>query len=280
MPIDPTEARWFRKGQASAKAMLKVYERARRETYATILELGPKNGGLTATHNRSILYQLDQIINKLKQEASTLLTGTTLNALKDGAESAAEEVSKLTGKPELTISLSRLNPVLVEYHALRSLELIKGVTDEMKSAIRLELATVQARGLHAKEAGKRIAGLLGKDAKLPADRAARRSVLKRYASRGETIARTEFAEAANESFMKTLEQAAELGLEVGKRWSATLDGRTSNRCRGLHAKYNQRAIPLNAPFVAPDGWTGQGAPAHPNCRSRVMSGALTAKDNE
>lgn len=278
MAIDPTEARWFRKQNAAARAMLRVYEAARRELYGALLEAGPEDTGLTATHRRAMLQQVDVVIAKLQREAGILLFRRVSDGLEDGAKSAAKEVATLAKDPELVVSLSRLNPALVEYHVLRGGELISGLTNEIKSAIRLELASAQAQGLHARQAAKRVAGLLGQDAKMPADKAERRAVMKRYQARAETIARTEFANAANESFTESLKQAEALGLPVGKRWSATLDSRTSSRCRGLHAKYNRNPIPLDEPFVAGDGWSGMGAPAHPNCRSRVATGWLKEGD--
>lgn len=265
MAIDPTEARWFRKQNAAARAMLRVYESARRELYGALLETGPEDQGLTAMHRRAMLQQVDVVIAKLQQEAGILLFKRVSDGLADGAKSAAKEVGMLARDPELVISLSRLNPALVEYHVMRGGELIQGLTAEIKSSIRLELASAQAQGLHARQAAKRVAGLLGQDAKLPKDKTERRAVMKRYQARAETIARTEFSNAANEAFGDTLKQAEALGLPVGKRWSATLDSRTSGRCRSLHAKYNTHPIPLDQPFVAGDGWQGMGAPAHPNC---------------
>lgn len=274
MAADPTEARWFRKQQALARAMLRVFEQARRELLGALQEAAPGDQSLTNVHRTAMVAQVELVIGRLQESLGIILIDRVRNGLVDGAGSAAKEVATLARRPDLVIALSQVNPALVEHHVTRGLERVKGLTEAVKSDIRFELAVAQGQGLHATQAAKRVAGLLGQDAKRIAEMAERRSVMKRLQARAETIARTEFAAAANGAFEATLIEAAKQGLPVGKRWSATLDSQTSRRCRSLHARYNQHPIPLEQKFVAADGWSGLGAPAHPNCRSRVAAGWL------
>lgn len=84
----------------------------------------------------------------------------------------------------------------------------------------------------------------------------------------ERIARTEISNAMNVGHEAAIGQVAGSfpELDLKKQWSAHLDRRTSARCRGLDGD----VVDHDANFHADDGWTGPYAPAHPNCRSRVV----------
>lgn len=84
-------------------------------------------------------------------------------------------------------------------------------------------------------------------------------------SRSTMIARTETNRIINESKILGYKES---GMEGGKLIKVHVDDRTSPICLRLNAKYGNRPIPLDEPFV--DDETGkqfQSGPFHPNCRS-------------
>lgn len=75
--------------------------------------------------------------------------------------------------------------------------------------------------------------------------------------RGEVIARTETLNALRAGQFESIQQAIELGevdqRDVLKRWDATGDSRTRPEHNAIESKYKEQGIPMDQPFVAPDG---------------------------
>jgi SPP1 gp7 family putative phage head morphogenesis protein len=93
-------------------------------------------------------------------------------------------------------------------------------------------------------------------------RARVKSIMSMSEDRAITIARTETVRALN---MGNLEAAKESGINFKKKWDARLDSRTSEVCRALDGQ----VVGINEKFKAL-GEEYDSAPAHPNCRSRVL----------
>ena len=90
--------------------------------------------------------------------------------------------------------------------------------------------------------------------------------------RARTIARTEANDAISRGLTESWKRAADAGLSppgTKKRWVAMAgDDRISEICEDLDGQ----EVGLNENFSsgAGEGFTGEGPPAHPNCRSTMV----------
>lgn len=105
--------------------------------------------------------------------------------------------------------------------------------------------------------GEGLKGVTGKD-----------GVFRSAVFRAEMIARSISNELINKGAITTYKQVDKISpsLSVKKVWSTVSDNRTSKVCNSLKGQIKR----LDEDFVSPyNNWTGEGAPAHPFCRSRV-----------
>jgi len=132
---------------------------------------------------------------------------------------------------------------------------VKGMTDEVANDLRQSLS----RNLME---GKSVAKMK-EDVK---------KIFKVGDARAQAIARTESARAQNEGSLEAYRQA---GPTMGKGISVALDSKTSELCRRMHAKYENKAIGLDEQFK--DDKTGEAwnaPPFHVNCRTALIGEEL------
>lgn len=264
--------KWDKHQRVIARRMVNILQRARAEMYGD-LKLRFPEGDPVRRHYVQMVDQIDRHMARLK-DAITNQAGQDFGDMfkvQVGA-ARAEMASLFTGFPSVDVAYSRFNPKLVQLSLENSLEYVKDIPTKLKGTIRQELALSYAKGEHVREAAKRIAGQGQLDGVQTA------VGWQAAEQRAHVIAVTEGNRIASEAYHGVLEQAKEMGLPVGKSWNATLDGKTSRRCKSLDRKYNTKnggkAIPLEEEFHADDGWHGANPPAHPRCRSRVGFGRL------
>lgn len=178
------------------------------------------------------------------------------------------------------MAFDRANPEAVKWARTRSADLITGITDTSRAAVRRIMTRALEGKLSPREAARMIRSTVGlTDLQADAVLALRDKMVAqgrpasaietqtdRYAARllryrAETIARTETVAAANEGQLQLWKQAQQRGLLPGKvrrKWITTPDERLCPICKGLNGK----TAPLDGPF--PGGFMNP--PAHPNCR--------------
>lgn len=177
-------------------------------------------------------------------------------------------------------SFNRINPEAVNWVDNYSFELIRGITDESKAAIRNVIARAFSEGIPPRDAARLIRASVGlTDGQAQAVVNMRADLISkgvsfdvataranRYAGRlarqrAENIARTETMRASNEGQRQLWRQAQDRGYlprAQQRVWIATEDERVCPVCGKLDGK---RAA-LNGQFAGGH----DGPPAHPSCR--------------
>lgn len=145
--------------------------------------------------------------------------------------------SAMTDQAQADVSFDLGSPAVLKFLRDESGTYVKGINDTTLGALRDTLS----EGVDAGESTVDLAARIG-DVFDEAD-----------GSRAMTIARTEVGRAANFGATEGISQAG----FAAKTWNATLDDRT----RDAHAALHQQTVPVDEPFVIPDGAEDAGAEA-------------------
>lgn len=205
-----------------------------------------------------------------------------------------------TARSSVTVSFDATNPAAAEWARKRSAQLIVGITNQTRSAIRKVMHRAFIEHIPPRQAAKLIVPLIGltedqadrildlrgeilaspgkkiwlgrKGIRVPDDPTddfvSRK--LADYAdrlldTRAMTIARTETIAASNEGQREMWEQAVEEGdlpENALREWIVTPDDRLCPICEPMDGV----TTGIGEPFELEDGTKVQGPPAHPNCR--------------
>lgn len=211
---------------------------------------------------------------KLKQEINLIIDSAMVDGkvlpLSDyyevGLSQGYEYTAKKGGFPSTSAFFNftpSLNLRAISFVESQYAQIIKGLSQSMSTDILRQVQAGIAQGdgittIKKNVLGTGLRGLKGRD-----------GIFRTASNRAATIARTVTNDVLNRAAVDTYQQLnkefPELGLK--KQWITTSDRRTSARCISLANQIRE----LDKPFEADDGWTGHNAPAHPNCRSRVVS---------
>ena len=187
-----------------------------------------------------------------------------------------------------------------------SAEMLSGLSEETRKAVRLLIAKSIREGIPTLEAAKTIRAMIGLSSTQAAaaasyrtelrleglsseriDRALERYTAQKLRERAETIARTATLGALNAGSLESWKQAQRKGFlsrAARKKFITTPDERLCPICRPM----DRQEQPLGKPFVMPDGKALMFPPAHPRCRctmgeptspsgQRIMSGDAPTK---
>jgi SPP1 gp7 family putative phage head morphogenesis protein len=165
-----------------------------------------------------------------------------------------------------------------------SAEMLSGLSEETRKAVRLLIAKSIREGIPTLEAAKTIRAMIGLSSTQAAaaasyrtelrleglsseriDRALERYTAQKLRERAETIARTATLGALNAGSLESWKQAQRKGFlsrAARKKFITTPDERLCPICRPM----DRQEQPLGKPFVMPDGKALMFPPAHPRCR--------------
>lgn len=216
-----------------------------------------------------------------------------------GLIAAGEVEASLLGQAiGVTVRFDKTNPEAVKWINEYSFEMVKGISDASRQAIRSILLDAFESGLAPRDQAKLIVdqvGLTDADAKavarfrsdlaeqgISSDRLLSR--VERYADsrlrqRAVTIARTETLRASNEGQEQLWKQAVQadlIGDNATKDWITTPDDRLDTEiCEPIPHMAENSAVPIGGNFLTGHGSHVAGPPAHPRCR---CTKALKFKD--
>lgn len=260
----------------AASRLESVYREAMLEIVTRVSGLDASGQGETAAaiHLSAIGAQVHQALDTMWRAQGRELGAAFREALGVGGRQQIAEIADLEGRfgsRALAVRISLIPPVIpvdtVAYLAAPQNLLLARFRDTVETRISRNLSTSVLMGEGIDAAVRRMQRDV--PARAPGD--APRTVSEAKAERRqlETLVRTEINQAVNVGHAHALNTAAEAMPSIGleKQWSAHLDNRTSNRCRGLHLQVR----PLDREFVSlTDGWRGAAPVAHPNCRCRCL----------
>lgn len=256
---------------------------------------------------RGFQYALARAVAAITDEALTeaFATGTPANALAAipwlpfeaelvrNLEPAYKTVLIAAGKLDIRkaepFGFNVTNPRVAQWILNHSGNLVRGVTEESKQAIRARVLEMFQRGLTPAEAAREIRQYIGLTqgsaqslwtfqqglqsqlqleeitARQLVDRVTRRRA-ELLAHRANVIARTEALTAANQGQMESWRQALEAGYidpDQRREWLVTPDERLCAICAPVPGR---GPVLLTEAFILGDGSTLMAPPAHPQCR--------------
>ena len=194
------------------------------------------------------------------------------------------ETKLLAETNKLGFTLRDHNPLVEEYLAKRSSELIGFISETTRDAVRTALEEGYRAGIGSRAIGRQIDDLVGLHPNQVRAVARRRAKLLeqgmessrvekeigRYANkllklRGQNIARTEMAEAYSDATLTAWNEASAEGVITSrstKTWIAAPSERTCKNCMALHGQ----TVLLQDYFTTTDGTRILRPPLHPSCR--------------
>jgi hypothetical protein len=176
----------------------------------------------------------------------------------------------LKGEAQVQMNFLR-NPNNLEQLNSYSFELVKGLTDDMSSALRKSLYEGLLNQESVSEIKTRVEGIFrGKDLTTVDKNGTIRTI--NWRDRMTAIVRTESVRAENYGHADAIEQS---GIKFKKYISIHEDSRTSDICKQEDSKYGvpDQAIAMDEDFiVVVKGkiFKSRLPPFHPNCRSRAL----------
>lgn len=157
---------------------------------------------------------------------------------------ARDGIQLFAGASPIGLDYSAANTEAAAWASRHTFDLVKGMTDTLRSALRQAVTTfINTPGVTVGDVA----------ASLPLDEA-----------RAQTVAATEITRAYAQGNQAAGEQLAKTfpGVQVVKRWYTNNDDRVCPICAPL----NGSSVDIQASFTGGDGEPVDNPPAHPNCR--------------
>jgi hypothetical protein len=244
----------FRQAQALADVL-----RASRNELNDKLRSSPNN-----LSYRQYLKVIDQHIVDL--EAKLVSEGRIATMLDMGQQFGQQVTGQRANVPRGSVFWEPLPTLPLEALTIqqsRYIDLIREMVNDHKAAClqQIKIGLSQGEGISPiidRLLGTGLSGLQGRD-----------GVFRYARTRAELIGRTVTNDLVNRGALASYHQIATIypEMDLKKQWVTTSDRRTSDRCTTLIGQIKE----LDENFQSADGWQGQNPPAHPQCRSRVIS---------
>jgi SPP1 gp7 family putative phage head morphogenesis protein len=264
MALDPLPAEHARAAldlEATAWMRLqRIFRRAKKEMVSRLVKLLDTGHGDTvrSQHAAHTIFEVSQVLSESIPEMLASLARSTTTAIEMGAGHALEDVAANVGDPEVASQVAAFLPIDAILHISDPQEaLLTKFGDGISTAAADSLGVSLTMGEGIRPAAKRLGESIEQEAwKL------------------ERIARTEINSAMNAARLAQMVAVAADFPEMGllKQWSATSDARCCGHCDAMDGQIRA----LDTDFDAPDGWSGDAPPKHPNCRCAVISAGLGA----
>lgn len=207
---------------------------------------------------------LDDVISEVDKTLPGQLH--TTEAIKTGVNEGRHYVANSAGIPDNSAFWKWTPTIPLNAIALAQSDAaaqITSTTSELKTRILRTVQSGLAQGISHDEISRQILGTGLKGSQ------GRDGVFRSATFRAEMQARTITNDLVNRGAIITYNEVDKISpaLNTRKHWQTSTDNRTSPRCLSLNGQVRE----LDQNFQAADGWTGQSAPAHPFCRSRITA---------
>jgi hypothetical protein len=180
----------------------------------------------------NLKHQVEDLINGFDKELAAKITGISQKMFELGYASVDEPL-KVSG---LQIPAARLSRNVVAVLQGYSSDLIKNISNELRTSIDATLTQSMLGGLSPFDAQRRITQLFGLTDNL--------SNLTGVSARAEKVFRTETGRVYSIATQARMDQVAEMKLPVLKVWTATGDHRT----RSGHLEAHGQTVPIDGFF--------------------------------
>ena len=190
---------------------------------------------------------ISHVLTEADRQAANIINNGTLDVFKEAANYSAYDIEQNTRG---AVSFDLYDKTTVTRLIADKPELLpRRVVDGKKADAwhTREISNAIAQGIIQGESIPDLAKRIARDTGIQADNSATR------------YARTAMTGAQNSGRVERMEEAQEMGIEIRKRWLATLDSRT----RDEHGQLDGQEVPVDEPFVV-DGKEIM-FPGDPNC---------------